>query len=129
MSRLFILNSNRAKLYAAGVPKRSTSKVVPTPTKALLNRQFNACGSPKTSVHVSNVGVNCRNGINEPGLKISAGVLKELSIAQRKGTTTQMLAKHAITIITAFEPFLELVQSKFSMSVVPVGMSSRSSVS
>jgi hypothetical protein len=41
--------------------------------------------------------------------------LNELSIAQRKGITTQMLAKQAITMITAFDPFLELVQSKFSM--------------
>jgi hypothetical protein len=51
-------------------------------------------------------------------LNISAGVLKELSTAQRKGITTQMLAKQAITMITTFEPFLELVQSKFSMSLV-----------
>src|ERR1700751_3640376 len=115
MSRLFILNSNRAKLYAAGVPNRSTSKVVPTPTRALLNRQFNACGSPRTSLQVSKVGVNCRNGIRASDLNMSAGVLNELSIAQRKGTSTQMLAKQAITMMTAFDPFLELVQSKFSI--------------
>src|ERR1700730_302102 len=94
---------------------RSTSKVVPTPTKALLNKQFSACGSPRTSVQVSKVGENCKNGMNAPGLNISAGVLNELLIAQRNGIATQMVARQAITITMAFEPFFELIHRRFSI--------------
>jgi hypothetical protein len=47
--------------------------------------------------------------------------LKELTIAQKKGITTQMVATQAITMMTAFEPFLELVHNRFSMSIQELG--------
>src|SRR5260221_13455979 len=94
----------------------STSSVVPTPTNALLNRQFRACGSPMTFLHASSVGINWRNGMIAPGLKMSAWVFRELSMAQRKGTATQIAARHAIAIATSFDAHFELRQSRFSIA-------------
>src|SRR5246127_409636 len=109
MSLLFLLlNSNRARLYAAGVPISNTKTVVVSPTNALLKKQVRSWGSYITLFHTSNVGVNCKNGISAPGLNRSISFLSELSIAQRNGTTTQTVARQAIAIAMNLDIHFEL---------------------
>src|ERR1700730_4618419 len=119
MSLLFILlNSNRARLYAAGVPISNTKTVVLSPTNALLKKQVRSWGSYITLFHTSSVGVNCKNGMSAPGLNISRSVLSELSIAQRNGTTTQTAARQAMAIAMNLDTHFELRQSGFSTATL-----------
>jgi hypothetical protein len=63
---------------------------------------------------MSSLGVNCRNGIIAPGLKISASDLIELSNAHKNGIVTQITARPAIVIAMAFDAHFELLHSTFS---------------
>src|SRR5260221_9148558 len=119
MSLLFILlNSNRARLYAAGVPISNTKTVVLSPTNALLKKQVRSWRSDITVFHTSSVGVNCKNGMMACGLNISISVLSELSTAQRNGTTTQTAARQAMVIAMNLDTHFELRPRGFSTATL-----------